>query len=132
LSSARSEEEIDDMGEELKDRFGPIPHPALNLLGAMKLKQLLIRLRVRKLNLSGERAVITFDESSEISPQGIVSLVQENSDRFQFTPSSELILSMGKEGWQETFGKTKSTLQELIQFAERRGIQPAPPALEGT
>ncbi|MFB0507829.1 MAG: transcription-repair coupling factor [Thermodesulfobacteriota bacterium] len=132
LSSARSEEEIDDMREELRDRYGPIPRPALNLLEAMKLKQLLIRLRVRKLNLSGERAVITFDESSEISPQGIVSLVQDNSDRFQFTPSSELILSMGKEGWQETFGKTKSTLQELIQFAERRGIQPAPPALEGT
>jgi len=132
LSSARSEEEIDDMGEELKDRFGPIPHPALNLLGAMKLKQLLTRLRVKKLNLSEERAVIAFDESSEISPQGIVGLVQENSDRFQFTPNFELILSIGKGGWHEALGKTKSTLEELSQYAKPRGIQPNPHALQET
>ncbi len=132
LSSARSEEEIDDMGEELKDRFGPIPHPAVNLLGAMKLKQLLTRLRVRKLNLSEERAVIAFDESSEISPQGIVGLVQENSDRFQFTPNFELILSIGKGGWHEALGKTKSTLEELSQYAKPRGVQPNPHALQET
>ncbi|MFQ6079164.1 MAG: TRCF domain-containing protein, partial [Thermodesulfobacteriota bacterium] len=121
LSSARSEEEIDDMREELMDRYGPIPPPTSNLLEAMKLKQLLIHLRVRMLNLSAEKAVITFDENSEISPQRIVSLVQENSDRFQFTPNSELILSMGRGGWQETFGKTKGTLEELIQCAKPRG-----------
>jgi transcription-repair coupling factor (superfamily II helicase) len=131
LSSARSEEEIDKMGEELVDRFGPIPSPALNLLEAMKLRQLLTRLRVTKLNLSGERAVIAFDESSEISPQGIVGLVQENSDRFQFTPSFELILSIGKGRGQEIFGKTKSTLEELVQFAQPRRTQPRPEALEG-
>jgi len=132
LSSARSEEEIDTMGEELVDRFGPIPSPALNLLEAMKLRQLLTRLRVTKLNLSDERAVIAFDESSEISPQGIVGLVQENSDRFQFTPNFELILSIGKGRWQEIFGKTKSTLEELVQFAQPRRTQPRPEALEGT
>jgi len=132
LSSARSEEEIDDMGKELVDRFGPIPPPALNLLEAIKLKQLLTRLRVRKLNLSGERAVIAFAESSEISPQRIVGLVQENSDRFQFTPSFELILSIGKGGWQESFGKTKSILEELVQFSKSQGTQSGPLALEGT
>ena len=112
------------MREELTDRFGPIPPPALNLLEAMKLKQLLTRLRVRKLNLSEERAVIAFDDSSEISPQGIVGLVQENKDRYQFTPSFELILSMDKGGWQEALGKTKNTLEELVQYAKLRGIPP--------
>jgi transcription-repair coupling factor (superfamily II helicase) len=132
FSSARSEEEIDDMREELMDRYGPIPPPALNLLEAMKLKQLLTRLRVRKLNLSGERAVIAFDESSEMCPQGIISLVQENSDRFQFTPSFELILSLGNGEWQETFGKIKSALQQLIQFAKPRGDSTKTPVLEET
>jgi transcription-repair coupling factor (superfamily II helicase) len=102
------------------------------LLEAIKLKQLLTRLRVRKLNLSGERAVIAFAESSEISPQRIVGLVQENSDRFQFTPSFELILSIGKGGWQESFGKTKNILEELVQFSKSQGTQSGPLALEGT
>jgi transcription-repair coupling factor (superfamily II helicase) len=130
LSSARSEEDIDDMREELTDRFGPIPPPALNLLEAMKLKQLLTRLRVRKLNLSEERAVIAFDESSEISPQGIVGLIQENRDRYQFTPSFELILFMDKGGWREALGKTKNTLEELVQYAKPRGIPAIPLAPE--
>jgi len=132
LSSAFSEEEIDDMREELMDRFGPIPPPALNLLEAMKLKQLLTRLRVRKLDLSEKRTVIAFDESSEISPQCIVGLVQENSDRFQFTPNLELILSTGRGGWQEAFGETKSTLEGLTQYAQPRGNQPSPLVPERT
>ena len=118
LSSVRSEEEIDEMREELLDRFGPIPPPASNLLEAMKLKQLLTRLRVRKLDLSEERAVIAFDNSSNIAPQGIVGLVQRNSDRFKFTPSLELVLSLEKGGWEETFAETKSTLEGLIPYAE--------------
>ncbi len=132
LSSAHAEEEIDDMGEEIMDRYGPIPPPALNLLEAMKLKLLLTRLRVRKLNLSEERAVIAFDESSGISPQGIISLVQGSSDRYQFTPNSELILSTGKGGWQEAFAEIKCTLEELAQSAKSRGIQPSSPAPEQT
>ncbi len=132
LSSARSEENIDDIREELMDRYGPIPPPTLNLLEAMKLKQLLTRLRVRKLNLSMERAVIAFDESSEISPEGIVSLVQENSDRIQFTPRFELVLSIGKGEWQEALGETKSTLEGLTQYAQRSMSQASPRATEGT
>ncbi len=126
LSSVRSEGEIDEMREELLDRFGPIPPPASNLLEAMKLKQLLTRLRVRKLDLSEERAVIAFDDSSDISPQGIVGLVQRNSDRFKFTPSLELVLSIGKGGWEETFAETKSTLEGLIPHAEPHETRSSP------
>jgi transcription-repair coupling factor (superfamily II helicase) len=126
LSSARSQEEIDDMGEELVDRFGPVPPPALNLLEAMKLKQLLTRLRVRKLDLTEERTVIAFDESSEISPQGIVGLVQENNDRFQFTPNFELILFPRERGWQKAIGETRSILEGLALQAQRRMTQPRP------
>jgi transcription-repair coupling factor (superfamily II helicase) len=132
LSSARSEEEIGDMREELVDRFGPIPAPALNLLEAMKLKQLLTRLRVSKLDLSEKGAVIAFDESSEISPEAIVALVQENRNRFQFTPHFELIISTGKGGGQEAFSHTKNTLEGLAQCAQPRGSQPTALAAKGT
>jgi transcription-repair coupling factor (superfamily II helicase) len=124
LSSARSEGEIDNMKEELVDRFGPVPPSAENLLEAMKLRLLLTRLRVRKLNLSAERTVVAFDDSAEISPQSIVDLVQGKSDQLQFTPSLELILSMGKEGEEEAFWQTKSTLEELIECIQARSIQP--------
>jgi transcription-repair coupling factor (superfamily II helicase) len=123
LSLAGSEEEIDDMREELVDRFGPIPLPASNLLEAMKLKQLLTRFRVRKLDLSEKRAVIAFDDSSNISPQGIVSLVQRNSNRFTFTPRFELIVSPSKTGWKEALAETKSTLERLTRYAQPREIQ---------
>jgi transcription-repair coupling factor (superfamily II helicase) len=132
LSSALSQEEIDDIGEELVDRYGPVPPPALNLLEAMKLKQLLTCLRVRRLDLTEERAVIAFDESSEISPRGIVGLVQENSDRFQFTPSLELILSPRERGWQKAMGETRSILEGLALHAQGRMTQPRPFAPEGT
>ena len=86
----------------------------------------------RGLKRFDEVTLIAFDESSEISPQRTVGLIQENSDRFQFTPRFELILSIGKEGWQESFGKTKSILEELVQFSKSRGTQSGPLALEET
>jgi transcription-repair coupling factor (superfamily II helicase) len=132
LSSALSQEEIDDIGEELVDRYGPVPPPALNLLEAMKLKQLLTCLRVRRLDLTEERAVIAFDESSEISPRGIVGLVQENSDRFQFTPSLELILSPRERGWQKAMDETRSILEGLALHAQRRMTGPRSLTPEGT
>ena len=124
LSSARSEEEIDDMKDEFVDRFGSVPLPAENLLEAMKLRLLLTRLRVRKLNLSGERAVISFDDSAQISPQSIIDLVQGKNDRLQFTPSLELILSMEREDEGESFKQTKSILEELSQCVQPGSIQP--------
>jgi transcription-repair coupling factor (superfamily II helicase) len=48
LSRVRDEEELREMESELKDRYGTLPSPLVNLLEVISLKSLLVRLRIRK------------------------------------------------------------------------------------
>ena len=55
LAAAESPDEVADFAQELDDRFGPLPLPASNLLGAVKLKVLASRIRCRVDSVGGRR-----------------------------------------------------------------------------
>jgi len=56
LSKIRNVEELTDMQEELKDRYGPIPGPLTNLLQIIGLKIMLTRMRMKRLEYTGTRS----------------------------------------------------------------------------
>ncbi len=61
MASSLKEEEIKDLEEELKDRFGPLPEEAKNLLGIMDLKILAQRLGIVEIIKEGERASLKWE-----------------------------------------------------------------------
>ena len=113
LSLARSDEEVERIREEMIDRFGKIPSEVDHLLEVIKVKILLTRLSIRKLEETPSRLVLTFDESTQVSPQRIIDLVHRGKGSYRFTPDSKLVI----EGWPEIkkdpFGATKRLLQAL-------------------
>ena len=64
ISRIEAMEEVDDLGEELRDRFGPLPEPALRLLGALRLKILGCALSVEWIRVGEKTARIVFQESA--------------------------------------------------------------------
>ena len=113
LSLARSDEEVERIREEMIDRFGKIPSEVDHLLEVIKVKILLTRLSIRKLEETPSRLVLTFDEATQVSPQRIIDLVHRGKGSYRFTPDSKLVI----EGWPEIrkdpFGATKRLLQAL-------------------
>jgi transcription-repair coupling factor (superfamily II helicase) len=113
LSLSRSDEEVETVREELMDRFGRIPMEVDHLLEVIKVKILLTRLAIRKFEETPSQMVLTFDETTRVSPQRVVELIHRGEGQYRFTPDSKLVI----EGWpnvrEDPFGAAKKVLQAL-------------------
>ncbi len=113
LSLSRSVEEVERIREEMKDRFGRIPMEVDHLLEVIKVKILLTRLSIRKFEETPSQFVLTFDETTRVSPQKVVELVHQGKGKYRLTPDSRLVM----EGWpdvdKDPFEAAKKLLQAL-------------------
>jgi transcription-repair coupling factor (superfamily II helicase) len=114
LSSARSEMEVHEIGEELRDRYGPIPEAAENLFQVMNLKLLLKQAGVRRLSVEKEKVVLVFDPKSSTDPHLLVSAVARGKGRREFTPDQRLKIRPAEKGWKGMLEETKKLLMEMI------------------
>ena len=113
LSLCRSNEGVDSMREELEDRFGKIPIEVNHLLEVIKVKILLMQLSIKKFEEAPSQIVLTFDETTRVSPQKVIAFVHKGEGRYRLTPDSRLIV----EGWpdvkKDPFGAARKLLQAL-------------------
>jgi transcription-repair coupling factor (superfamily II helicase) len=113
LSFFRSDEEVDCFKEELVDRFGKVPLEAEHLIEVIKVKILLSRLAIKKLEERPSQMVLTFDQTTKVSPRKLVELVRRGEGRYQLTPDSRLIVAGSPALRQDPFGTAKNLLQAL-------------------
>jgi transcription-repair coupling factor (superfamily II helicase) len=113
LSFSRSDEEVETVRAELVDRFGKVPMEVDHLLEVIKVKILLTQLSIKKFEETPSQIVLTFDETTRVSPQRVVALVHRGEGRYRLTPDSKLVI----EGWpdlkKDPFGAAKKLLQAL-------------------
>jgi transcription-repair coupling factor (superfamily II helicase) len=104
---------VERIREELIDRFGKIPKEVDHLLEVIKVKVLLTKLSIKKFEETPSQFVLTFDESTRVSPQRVVDFVHRGEGRYRITPDSKLVI----EGWPDMeknpFGSVKKLLQAL-------------------
>jgi transcription-repair coupling factor (superfamily II helicase) len=114
LSSARSEVAVQEISEELRDRYGPIPEEVENLFQVMNLKLLLKQAGVRRVSVEKEKVVLTFDPHSTADPHRLVSAVARGKGRREFTPDQRLKLRPAGKGWTGMLEEVKKLLMEII------------------
>jgi transcription-repair coupling factor (superfamily II helicase) len=114
LASARSDQDLEEVREELRDRYGPFPSSLENLLQLMDLKLLLKRARVRRVSWEREKMVITFDPQAPMDPQRLVSAVARGKGTREFTPDQRLKLRPASKDWPGRIGETKKILLEIL------------------
>jgi transcription-repair coupling factor (superfamily II helicase) len=76
LANCATLEELDEMHQELIDRFGLLPDPAHALLDCHRLRILAKPLGISKLDASSEAIVIQFVPNPPIDPMKIITLIQ--------------------------------------------------------
>ncbi|MBI1174569.1 MAG: transcription-repair coupling factor [Sideroxydans sp.] len=76
LANCATLEELDDMHQELIDRFGLLPQPAQALLDSHRLRILAKPLGIAKLDASSEAIQIQFVPNPPIDPMKIITLIQ--------------------------------------------------------
>jgi transcription-repair coupling factor (superfamily II helicase) len=97
----------------MEDRFGRIPMEVDHLLEVIKVKILLTRLSIRKFEETPSQWVLTFDETTRVSPQKVVELVHQGKGQYRLTPESKLVIEAWPEAEKDPFGAAKKLLQAL-------------------
>jgi transcription-repair coupling factor (superfamily II helicase) len=117
LATVGTEEELEQMEEELSDRYGEVPALVTNLFEVVRLKMFLKRIRARELSQKGERLYLSFDASLGYEAKGltghVLSMVEKSPEKFRLTPDSKLVYSMGARG--EAGGAALNEARYLLQ-----------------
>ena len=90
LSTLREEEQVQLMAEEVRDRFGPLPKEVENLFQLVKLRLVLKRLGVTRLDGGQTGISLTFSTSSKINPEKAAKIVSQHASTLRFISASRL------------------------------------------
>ncbi|NOZ57811.1 MAG: transcription-repair coupling factor [Calditrichaeota bacterium] len=84
LVRAADPREVEEIREELRDRFGRLPEPALNLLAYVNLKLLGGRLGVERIQVKGDRLLAWFAEATNGNGREVLERVKRVVEKSRF------------------------------------------------
>ncbi|MEM1414531.1 MAG: transcription-repair coupling factor [Myxococcota bacterium] len=90
FANAEDEDAVQDLAQELEDRFGPPPRPALDLVRAMALRPRLKHLRALGCEATRSRVALHLREDTPLDPAKVIALVREARSPWKLTPDMKL------------------------------------------
>jgi transcription-repair coupling factor (superfamily II helicase) len=112
LSKIRAESALRDLEDELRDRFGDIPQPLMNLLDIISLKCLLSQARIRKIEYADKHLILHVTEKTPIDMKKLLSLVKERG-KVKLLPDGRIVIHSEAKA-SDLVTLTKNVLMELI------------------
>jgi transcription-repair coupling factor (superfamily II helicase) len=115
LSSARDENEVAQIRDELMDRYGRLPSEAENLFEVIRVKVAARRLGIVRVEVSRGELVLQVASKSQIDPDRLVRLLSQARSGIRVTPQQRLVTrAPGPEGGPAAlFAAVKSLLKKL-------------------
>ena len=118
IAGIETQQDYDDMLEELLDRFGEMPKAVMNLLSIARLKALAHRCYVTEIKQIGRDMKITLYENAKLNPTGIPALMQKYRRGLQFKNEQEPKILFTPEGSGNVLTALTDLLTELEQLVE--------------
>ncbi len=114
ISAVGNEADLKETGEALRDRYGPLPEPAANLIAIMGVKLLARRAQVERIDAGASAATITFAENAPVSPDRVLVLLKKSKGMITLVPERGLRLALPDETLKTAVNTVKKCLQELM------------------
>jgi transcription-repair coupling factor (superfamily II helicase) len=106
------------MEEELRDRFGPLPVEAQNLLWLIRIKQVLKKIGIDSLTVGPEKISMVPGPDSQLDPVRAIALVSGNRRKYQLTPDSKLVAVVPTGSLRDLFFALEGLFKELLPRSE--------------
>jgi transcription-repair coupling factor (superfamily II helicase) len=113
LSGATDEGELERIAADLRDRYGPLPEPAANLLEIMSVRIVAKRARVSRVDAGPNTVTLTFAEDANIPPDRVMALVKRSKGRVKLIPEYTLQLALPDQTLRTASDAVKKCLQDL-------------------
>jgi len=115
VGSAASADAIEDIKEEMVDRFGPLPEETEKLLTVAMIKALAVELKIEKVDVTGSRLYLVFHPSTGLAPEKLADSALKSDDRFKFVSDSAIEITMNGKGWREKSAGMTKFLEKLVE-----------------
>ena len=90
LSGAEDEQDVQEIAQELEDRFGPPPPPAMAFVRAMSLRPRLRAYKVLGCEATSDRVTLHLREDTPLDPAKVMRLVAQPQSPWKLTPDMKL------------------------------------------
>ena len=120
LAAAPDNAAIDELTEEIVDRFGPLPPPATNLLRVARLKLAARAIGIRRLDLGPQGGYALFEEQNQVDPRAVIRLVQHPDRDYRLEGALKLRISRENEEDAERFEFAEDFLAQLKGTPEKQ------------
>jgi transcription-repair coupling factor (superfamily II helicase) len=108
---------LDDLGEirdEMRDRFGPVPTLVENLIAAMNLRRQLRELMIVSALLKKDQLEIKFHPDAPVEIGKLEALANANRRTMRLTPSYQVIVTLNiSDNYEQLFAQLDGILQAL-------------------
>ncbi|MBO6674601.1 MAG: transcription-repair coupling factor [Rhizobiales bacterium] len=122
LSALENVDEIDGLGAEMIDRFGPLPSSVEGLLKLVYIKVLCRRAHVEKLDTGPKGAVVAFRQNTFPNPAGLMKFISEQGGQARVKPDHKIVLT---RNWAKVDDRVKGAavlMAKLAKIAEAEEI----------
>jgi transcription-repair coupling factor (superfamily II helicase) len=111
IASASTDDRLEEIRNELRDRFGALPQNVDNLLRFVQVKRFAQHLGVISIVREGGRAVLKLTPQAKIDPNKLLGLIQANA-QVKFSPNGVLTLPLQVQG-PEVIDAIEGALREI-------------------
>jgi transcription-repair coupling factor (superfamily II helicase) len=108
-------EDMQGFAAELRDRFGPLPDEAQNLLQVMTLKALCRRANIAKVDAGPKGGILQFHRDEFPNVAGLLAYIQKHSGNMKFRPDQKIIVV---RDWEDEKVRMRSLRDILSDIAE--------------
>ncbi|MEM7121298.1 MAG: transcription-repair coupling factor [Pseudomonadota bacterium] len=123
IAALESQEEIDDLAEELTDRFGELPKEVQNLLDIVAIKGLCRMAGIAKVDSGPRGASVAFHGEQFANPAGLVDFIAEQAGMVKLRPDHRLVATRVWEDVDQRLTGTRTLIERLAAIA--RAGEPA-------
>jgi transcription-repair coupling factor (superfamily II helicase) len=118
IATLETQEEIDDLADELVDRFGDLPKEVRNLLDIVAIKGLCRTAGVLKVDSGPRGAIVAFNEDQFANPAGLVDFIAEQSGTVKLRPDHRLVATRVWEDVDQRLEGTRTLIERLATIAK--------------
>ncbi|HEU0185952.1 MAG TPA: transcription-repair coupling factor [Blastocatellia bacterium] len=118
IASARSDEELNRISEEVADRYGRLPLPVENLFNYARARREAERLGIISIDRVGESLAIKLGEKARVEPESLLKLLGENKSA-SFSPTGVLKVKLEGAGDDLLADRVFITLGEIMNGLQK-------------
>jgi transcription-repair coupling factor (superfamily II helicase) len=124
LSRAESLDEIGEIEEEMLDLYGKSPVPVNNLLGIMRIRVAMKRIRILKMDYSNQDLVVTFNADTPVIPERLIAWAQSASNSVRLLPGDRLAYRIGNVESEARIGLAGDLMDSLQEISRKDSPPP--------